>query len=148
MKKIVFDTGPIISLTINNLLWILDGLKEKFNGEFYITPAVYDELINKPLNTKKYKLEALQVLPFITKGTLKVYDNPETKRTEEEIEFYANNSFQIHDKYVNIVHKGEIEAVASAIFLNADAIGIDERTTRHLIEMPERIAEHMERKIH
>ncbi|MBI5073112.1 hypothetical protein HZA99_04800 [Candidatus Woesearchaeota archaeon] len=149
MKKIiVFDTGPIISLTINNLLWVLDRLKEKFNGEFYITPAVYDELINKPLSTRKYKLEALQVLPYITKGTLKVYNNLAIIETAKQIEELANRAFEIDKNWVQIVHKGEIEAVATAISLSADAIGIDERTTRHLIEKPEKIAQHMEMTMH
>ncbi len=147
-RCIVFDTGPIISLAVNNLLWILDDLKEAFKGEFYITPTVYEELINKPLKTRKYKLEALQVLPYITKGTLKIYTHPAIKEIAEEVEHYANNSFNIHEESIKIVHPGEIEAVATAVFLQASAIAIDERTTRHLIEKPEKIAEHMERKIH
>ncbi len=147
-KIIIFDTGPIISLTLNNLLWMLDKLKEKFHGEFYITPAVYDELINKPLSTRKYKLEALQVLPYITKGTLKVYNNLPIIEIGKQIEEYANHSFEMENNFVQIVHRGEIEAVATAISLQADAIGIDERTTRHLIEKPEKIAQHMENTIH
>lgn len=147
-KVIVFDTGPIISLTINNLLWILDGLKQRFQGEFYISPAVYDELINKPLTTRKYKLEALQVLPYITKGTVKVYNNLPIMEISRQIEEYANHSFQIDGAWIQIVHKGEVEAVATAAFLKADAIAIDERTMRHLIEKPEKIAEHLEHTIH
>lgn len=147
-KTLVFDTGPIISLTINNLLWILEGLKEVFSGEFYICPAVYDELINKPLLTRKYKLEALQVLPYITKGTLRVYNNLAIMKISQELENYANHSFKIEDAWVPIVHKGEIEALATAVFMKANAIVIDERTLRHLIEKPEKIAMHMENRIH
>jgi predicted nucleic acid-binding protein len=147
-NAIVFDSGPIINLAINNLLWILEELKASCNVEFFITPAVYDELIRKPLSTKKYKLEALQVLPHITNGTLKVYKHPEIMRLAEELDYYANNSFQIRKQWVKIVHAGELEALATAIFLQADAIGIDERTMRHLIEKPEKIAEHMEHRIH
>lgn len=147
-KVLVFDTGPIISLTINNLLWVLNGLKEKFQGEFYITPAVYDELINKPLTTRKYKLEALQVLPYITKGTLKIYNNLPIIQIAKDIDELANHSFSIAGTDLQIVHKGEIEAVATAIFLKANAIVIDERTTRHLLENPEKIARHMEKTIH
>ncbi len=148
MKKIVFDTGPIINLAINNLLWLLDELKKTCNVDFYITPVVYEELINKPLQTRKYKLEALQVLPYITKRTLQIYQHKDIKHIASELECYANNTFQIKNKYVQIVHRGEIEALATTIFLHADAIGIDERTTRQLIERPELIAEHMEHKIH
>ncbi|MEK6867558.1 MAG: hypothetical protein AABX98_01930 [Nanoarchaeota archaeon] len=147
-KIIVFDTGPIISLTLNNLLWILEELRKGYKGEFYITPAVYDELINKPLSTRKYKLEALQVLPYITKGTLKVYNNLPIINIAKELDTVANKIFQVEGNYVQIVHRGEIEAVATAVFLKADAIAIDERTTRHLIESPERIAQHMENTMH
>jgi predicted nucleic acid-binding protein len=147
-KAIVFDSGPIINLAINNMLWILEELRNSCNAQFYITPAVYDELINKPLNTRKYKLEALQVLPHITNGTLKLYKHPAIKRIAEELNHYANNAFQIRNQWIKIVHAGEIEALATAIFLQADAIGIDERTMRHLIEKPEKIAEHMEHRIH
>lgn len=148
MKNLIFDTGPIINLTINNLLWLLDGLKEEFNGEFYITPEIYNELINKPLSTRKYKLEALQVLPYITKGTLKVYNNSTMLQMANELAKYANNSFEIEHRSIEIVHKGEMEAVAAAAFLKADAIVIDERTTRHLIENPKKIAWHLENTIH
>jgi hypothetical protein len=148
MKTLVFDTGPIINFTINGLLWALEGLKQEFNGEFYITPEVYNELINKPLSTRKYKLEALQVLPYITNGTLKVYNNLPMIGIAKEIADYANNSFEIDHQPIEIVHAGEMEAVAAAISLNADAIVIDERTTRHLIENPKKIAWHLETTIH
>src|SRR3989338_9190476 len=109
MRCIVFDTGPLISLTITNLLWILDGIKDAFKGEFYITPTVYEELITKPLKTRKYKLEALQVLPYITKGTLKIYNNLPIINIAKELDTIANKIFQVEGNYVQIVHRGEIE---------------------------------------
>jgi len=54
----VFDAGSIISLTTNNLLWLLPPLKERFGGSFLITNGVADELIKKPLATRKYKLDS------------------------------------------------------------------------------------------
>ena len=71
MKTIVFDTGPIISLTMNNLLWILEPLKSISNANFYITNPVKKELVDNPLNkTKRFKFEALQVLHYIENGIL------------------------------------------------------------------------------
>ena len=55
MKSLVFDAGPIISLTMNNLLWLLDPLKVNFKGEFYIPMAVKGELVDRPLTTKKFR---------------------------------------------------------------------------------------------
>ena len=72
MKTIVFDSGPIISLAMKNLLWTLEPLKKEFGGEFYIPYGVKKELIDKPLQGKKYKFEALQVLRLINLGSLKV----------------------------------------------------------------------------
>ena len=62
MKSIVFDSGPIISFDLNNLLWLLVPLKREFNGKFYITSAVKRELVDKPLEIKKYKFEVRQCL--------------------------------------------------------------------------------------
>ena len=61
MKSLIFDAGPIISLATNNLLWILEPLKNKFDGKFYLTDAVKRELVDRPLETKKFKFEAIQV---------------------------------------------------------------------------------------
>ncbi len=70
--SIVFDTGPLISLSTNNLLWILPKIKESFQGDFIITPAVKRECVTRPLETKKFKFEALQVLRQIEKQTLTI----------------------------------------------------------------------------
>jgi len=144
----VFDTGPIISLTLNNILWVLEALRERFDGEFYITEGVYKELIEKPLSTKKYKFEALQILPLITKGILKLNKRQEIKDKAQELLDLANQSFVARDNNIGIVHQGEVEAIACAIIEGADTLVIDERTTRSLIESPELLERHFERKLH
>ena len=148
MKSIIFDTGPIISLTLNNILWILESLHEKFEGEFYITRGVYDELINKPLSTKKYKFEALQVLPLITKGILKINENPLIQEKADYLLSLANNCFEAHGNYIKAVHRGEMEAVACALVEGSSTLVIDERTTRDIIENPELLERRFERKLH
>ena len=69
VKALVFDTGPIISLAMNNLLWVLVKLKEKFSGDFYVTPGVKRECVDKPLLGKKFKFEAMRTLKLIEDGT-------------------------------------------------------------------------------
>lgn len=54
MRALVFDTGSIISLVTNNLLWILPPLKKQFRGDFLISEAVKGEIIDHPLKTKKF----------------------------------------------------------------------------------------------
>ncbi len=69
MKTIVFDTGPIISLTMNNLLGLLEHLKKKSNARFLIPRQVKAELVDNPMNnTKRFMFEAMQVLRIIEKG--------------------------------------------------------------------------------
>jgi len=77
LKSIVFDAGPVISLTTNNLLWLLEELKKKYKGEFYLAEAAKKELIDMPLETKKFKFEALQVLRCINEDILKIIQNSE-----------------------------------------------------------------------
>jgi hypothetical protein len=148
MRTIVFDTGPIISLTMNNLLWILKPLQEKFGGSFYITGSVYRELIEQPLGTKKYKFEALQILPYISDGTIKVADNQEIEKLADGLLEFANHSFSAEHSWIKIVHQADMEVLAAALLLNADAVVFDERTTRLLVEGPALLKDHLERKLH
>lgn len=148
MKSIVFDTGPVISLTMNNLLWLLEPLKERFGGEFYISKTVKEELTDKPLSTKKFKFEALQTLQYIKKGILNVIDNDNTRKLTSKLLELANNSFKARGNWIRIVHYGEIESLASAILLNSKALVIDERTTRTLLEDPQTLIKILQSKLH
>ncbi|MFW6383227.1 MAG: hypothetical protein ACOCZQ_01140 [Nanoarchaeota archaeon] len=147
-KNIIFDSGPVISLTLNNLLWLLKPLKEKCGGEFYISPAIYNELIKKPLSTKKYKFEALQILPYIMDGTLRYHECANIKEKTRELLDIANSCFIAKGNYVSIVHRGEMEAVATALSMGSETLIIDERTTRLLIECPHSLLEYLQKKLH
>lgn len=137
MKSLVFDTGPIISMTTNNLLWVLDYLKERFNGDFYIPQAVKYELIDKPLASKKFKFEALQVSFRVRKAVLSIIETPQIKALAEELLELSNSTFKVRGNWLKIVHYAEMEALASAIIMNASAVVIDERTTKLLVEDPD-----------
>ncbi len=146
--SLIFDTGPIISLTLNNLLWLIEPLQKRFDGDFFITRAVYKELIERPLNTKKYKFEALQVLPLISRGIIKTLEDKTISDEAKELLDIANTTFSAHGNWIKIVHPGEIEVIAAAIKKGSQAIVIDERTTRDLIENPKLIEKRLRRKLH
>ena len=131
-KILFFDAGPVISLVMSRLPWILPELKKKFGGKFYITPAVQKELVERPLSVKRYEFEALQVMKFIREGILEVYSNVPQKKVQE-LQTLANSSFSIRGKPMDIIQSGEMESVASALQLNA-AVAMDERTLRLFIE--------------
>lgn len=145
-KTLVFDTGPIITLTTNNLLWILEPLKKKFNGEFCIPSSVKKELIDKPLLSKRFKFEALYVINFIKKGIIKEYNENLIAKTNLLLNT-ANQIFITKGNPMKIVQKAEMEALALTSELKASATVIDERTTRLLIENPKKLAKLLSKKL-
>lgn len=148
MKSLVFDAGPLISLTMNNLLWLLEPLKESFRGDFIIPESVKSELVDEPFQTKKFKFEALQVNELLTKGILTVYKDTLTKQATLQLLDVANTCFSAKGQNLKLVHYGEIASVATAAKLNAEALVMDERVTRELIEHPLHLARIMEKKLH
>ncbi|MBW2995450.1 hypothetical protein KY312_03780 [Candidatus Woesearchaeota archaeon] len=147
MKTIVFDTGPVITLSVNALLWLLYPLKQKFKGKFIITPNVERELIETPLRGKKYKFEALKVQDMLNEKIFEIVDNKEISKKAKELMQLANSCFHVRGTYLKIVHEAEIESLAAAIFLKADVLVVDERTTRTLIEDPESLEKLLEHKM-
>lgn len=148
MKSLIFDAGPVISLATNNLLWILKPLKKEFNGKFYITEPVRKELVDRPLETKKFKFEAIQVERLIEDGILDVIDNGFIREATPRLINTANQIFRAYNNYMKIVHFAEMSVIAAAINLNADAIAIDEKTTRSLIENPRMIIDILKKTLH
>ena len=133
MKTLFFDAGPIITLVMSRLVWILPKLKEKFGGKFYITPGVKRELVERPLGIKRFEFEALQVMKLIRDGTLEVYDKVPKSRVQQ-LQTLANSSFKIGSRNMDIIQTGEMEAVTCALQTNASAVVMDERTLRLFIE--------------
>jgi len=148
MRFLVFDSGPIISLTTNNLLWLLEPLKRKFDGEFFITEGVRRELIDRPLSIKKFKFEAFQVQQQVESKILTVTGTDEIKRKSQELLDLANNIFLINNVPMRIAHLGEMESIAAALVWRAEAIVMDERTTRMLIENPSGLEQLFEQRLH
>lgn len=147
-RLLVFDTGPLISLTVNNLLSTLERLKERYSGRFVIPESVKDELVDEPLRTKKFMFEAMQIQRLISTGVLEVVEDSDTKELTLELLRLANNSFAAKGKAVQVVHYGEMASVAAAKLLDAEALVMDERITRELIEHPKHLSELMQRRLH
>ncbi len=148
MKSLIFDAGPVISLATNNLLWILEPLKKKFNGKFYITEAVKGELVDRPLEIKKFKFEAIQVEKLIENGILEIIDNDFIRENTPRLLNTANEIFSAYNNYMRIVHFAEMSVIAAANSINADAIVIDEKTTRFLVENPKVLVEILRKTLH
>jgi predicted nucleic acid-binding protein len=155
MKYLIFDAGPIISLAMNGMLPVIEKLKGVFDGEFIMTPHVKNEVVNKPMKIKKFKLEAIQVNDMIERGIFKMSDSivPQQKLDKEvkrllKVTSGVLRTTQTGEK-ISIIHDGEAACLAFSSLCGADnVIVIDERTTRMLTESPKSLEKMMEKKLH
>jgi len=147
-KSLIFDAGPVISLTTNNLLWLLEPLKQKFGGSFYLTEGVRKELVDKPLATKKFKFEALQVEQQIEAGIIEVARDPEARNLATQLLDIANSCLYVNGNPLRIIQFGEMETIAFALLNKSSAVVIDERITRLLLESPESLAKLLSKRLH
>lgn len=150
MKALIFDSSSIITLALNNLLFILKPLKNLFGGEFYITEAVKYELVDRSLEIKRFKLEALMIKKLINEGVIKIKEDGIAKQEIKTLLNVANNTFEIDGKSMRIIHEGEASCLSLYNFLPTEkkAIVTDERTTRMLCESPENLHKLLESKNH
>ena len=144
MKTLVFDTSSVISIVANDLLWVLKPLKQIFWGEFYIPTSVKFELIDKPFTTKMFKLESIMINKSITEGDFLV-NNP---LNVDDLLIHINSIYSVKEKILHIVDRGEVEALALVLRVQAAAYVVDERTMRLLIENPYTLRRILERKLH
>jgi len=148
MRSIVFDAGPIISLATNNLLWILPHLKKEYNGKFCVTESVKRELIDHPMETRKFKFEAIQIQKLIEEGTLEVTGSEFVDAQTPKMLETANRIFMAFNNYMKIVHYAEMSVIAAAMEQKSDAIVIDEKTTRLIMENPKLMMEILRKTLH
>ena len=139
MKRLVFDSGPLIGLTMNNLLWLLSPLKKRFKGEFCIPESVKSELVDKPFKTKKFKFEALQVQECVSRKILKILPDRAHRKEALDLVSLANSCFSSKGKNLALVHYAEIACLVAARKTGASALVMDERVTREFMENPDNV---------
>ncbi len=150
-KALIFDSSSIITLSLNNLLSLLVALKRKFKGRFFITPTVKQEVVDKPLNIKRFGLEALMISNMLKNKILELPPIEMDKETED-ILGRANHIFKADDEWIKITHRGEASCLALYNLLKDRgykvALVIDERTIRMLCENPHNLQKLLEKKLH
>jgi len=152
-KYIIFDAGPLISLSMNGLLYILEELKKECDCEFLITPQVKKELIDKPLKIKKFELEAIKIKSLMEKNVLhpssRIFSDSKLASETRKILESANSCLTADSKNITLIQEGEASCLALAKLCNCEnLLVIDERTTRLLAESPEALQKMMERKLY
>ena len=145
-RAIIFDSGPLISFSMNGITDIVKKLKGVFHGKFLITTEVKKEVIDTPLQIKKFELEALKIKTLLDEGVLELpgffgVKDFEIEKEDNEMLRIANSTFNSKGKDINILDHGEASCLAlSKILTNKgikNVIAVDERTTRLLVERPE-----------
>tara|TARA_Y100000034_G_C6900395_1_gene416252 strand:+ start:2872 stop:3558 length:687 start_codon:yes stop_codon:yes gene_type:complete len=146
MNDLVFDTSTIISIATNNLLEMLGQLKKNFKGSFIISKAVKEEVLDHPLKTRKYKLEAIRISDLIQNNVLKIYVNVNVERKTMSLLNICNNIFVAHGKSIKILDKAEVESLVLAQVLQGTYV-VDERNIRLMVEDYRKLAKLLERKL-
>ncbi len=137
MKKLVFDSSSLISLSEKCFMKILGRLAEKQKVEFFMPYSVMKETVEIPLKIKRFELNAIRIKTAIKNGWIKVIKPQNgTLELSNRIMELSKGLCLAASKPLDIIHKGEIEALALVKTMGADALVIDERTTRMLLEEP------------
>lgn len=156
MKVLILDSGPIINLSLNGLLYIFEKIKSE-GLEIVITQAVKEEVIDYPLKIKRFELGALRVQQLLAQKVIKLpedigFSSEEIKKETAKVMSVINSTLKADGDYIKIVSDAESSCLAMSKMLSdrgtANMIGIDERTTRTLFEKPENLEDLMSRKLH
>lgn len=156
-KAIIFDSGTLISFSMNGVTDILEKLKGIFHGKFIITNDVKKEIIDRPMQIKKFSLEALKLKHLLDIKVLEMpssvglNDNDVAKKTNEVLNM-ANSTYRDKKRDIHIIDLGESSCLAVSKMLSekgvSNVIAVDERTTRMLGESPENLGELLEKRLH
>ena len=147
-KALIFDSGALISFSMNGITRILSGLKGAFKGKFLITQEVKREIIDVPIRIKKFELEALKIKKLLDDGVLEMpsavgISDSEIEKEDNRFLTLANSTFSGQGKDIHILDHGEASCLALSKLLTEKGIenlvAVDERTTRLLIERPENL---------
>ncbi len=140
MTTIVFDSSVLISISEKCFLRILKRFKEKNNIRFVIPQSVFDESVSRPESIRRFELNAVRLHQAVLDGWIElVQGNESTQKLVAQISAWSNNSFLMDDKPLRLLQAGELETLALFKQLNADALAIDERTCRMILEDPFRL---------
>ena len=157
MKVLILESGTLINLSMNGLLYILEGLKKNFSGKFIITQQVKYETIDHPLKIERFALGALEVQNLLNNSIIELPDviNINQKSIDQETKKFldlANHYLQAQNSWIPIVSDAEMSCLALSAALMAkgidNLIAIDERTTRMLGENPQQLGLLMSEKLH
>lgn len=127
------DSSAIISLSMNCMSSVLKELKK----EVVIPPGVYAEVVSKPIGSKRFALGSMRINKLLDDKVVSIR-KPDLDLTQKILEGF-NSSYTVAKRPLRILHQGEAEALSLTRSCDVDALLVDERTTRLLVEDPEQL---------
>ena len=140
-KPIVADSSAIISLAVNCMSSVLAELSAKI----VVTGGIYDEIVSRPITSKRYALESLRIRRLFSEGVISVRD-PVAGATSDILGI-SNSIYRVKKHPLRLIHEGEAEALAVMREVGSDVLLIDERTTRMIIENAEQLRQILSQQI-
>ena len=145
MSVFVVDSSTIISITLNCLLDIFTKFHER-GHKFIIPKWVYDEVVSRPIKSERFGFEAYRIKQKVDDGVFSIYQG---KISDEANKFanYINHSFFVDHHPIKIIHPADSEGIILARRIG-DALVVDERNMRMVIENPKGIQNLLQHKLH
>lgn len=155
-KAIIFDASTIITFAMNGMFPELRALKSIFKGKFLITKEVKREVIDRPIKTKRFELEAIKTKKLLEEKILEMpvafnVDENEISNKTKELLDKANSTFKANGKNIHLIDSGETACLALSEILTKrnikNVIAVDERTIRMLSEKPDNLKSIFQKKL-
>ncbi len=145
----VIDTGTMITLSATCLMNVFRNFVKENKIQLLISKDVARESVWKPIENKRFSLNAARIKKILSDGTVNVVPKSiQIERDTQRILELTNNIFHTEPNGapLKIIQVGEAEALAIAKQTNCKILFVDERTTRSLIENPMRLKQVLERR--
>lgn len=141
MPSLVCDSSALISLSGTCNLGLLEFFTKKSN-EFVIPPAVYAEIVTRPVSVPRFAFSALRLGKLVRHGVLSVVKHPQLDKRAVDILAASNALFSVDGRALEILHRGEAECMALLSLEPKRYSGfvVDEKTARLVLEAPDKLA--------
>jgi len=140
MKKILFDSSTLISLSSSCLFNAVGEMFLSMGVKGVISSGVELESIINPLKIKRFELNAVRIRNGLDIGWLeKIKIEKEWNQEVQDLMGEANKCFLGPNGPLTVIHLGEVEALILTEKIPSNILAVDERTTRMIIEEPERL---------
>ncbi len=145
MNKLIFDSSSIISLSEKCFSRVFEEYSKRI--ELVIPESVEAETVTRPLGIERFELNAVRIQMAVRKNWLRVMPlDPIHEGIARKIMSSANSLLWIGNRPLVLLQEAETHAIALAMQLGSNAVAVDERNTRLVIEDTERLGEFLEKR--